>query len=122
MTAIKNAGGTASQMTVEVLSQFRAALEEQRAFRTEQLDELMTPAADGPFTAVDAARDEVVDALRTGAAAALNDIEAALERIRCGSYGSCETCTRKIPFERLEVVPMAALCIQCAHASQQRGR
>jgi DnaK suppressor protein len=48
---------------------------------------------------------------------ALNQIEAALERIENGSYGRCEACDVKIPKVRLDALPYAVLCIQCA--SQQ---
>ena len=48
---------------------------------------------------------------------ALDQIEAAIERIEDGSYGQCEECGGKIPKPRLEAIPYAALCVQCA--SQQ---
>jgi DnaK suppressor protein len=48
---------------------------------------------------------------------ALDQIEGALERIEEGSYGQCEECGVKIPKPRLEAIPYAALCVQCA--SQQ---
>ena len=48
---------------------------------------------------------------------ALDQIEAAIERIEDGSYGQCEECGGKIPKLRLEAIPYAALCVRCA--SQQ---
>ena len=45
---------------------------------------------------------------------ALDQIEAAIERIEDGSYGQCQECGRKIPTPRLEAIPYAALCVQCA--------
>ena len=45
---------------------------------------------------------------------ALNQIEAAIERIEGGTYGLCETCSMKIPKSRLEAIPYAAQCVQCA--------
>jgi RNA polymerase-binding transcription factor DksA len=45
---------------------------------------------------------------------ALDEIEAALERIEDGTYGRCETCGVKLPEPRLEAIPYAALCVQCA--------
>ena len=50
---------------------------------------------------------------------ALDQIEAALQRIEDGSYGECETCGVKIPKSRLEAIPYAAQCVGCA--SQQEG-
>ena len=50
---------------------------------------------------------------------ALDQIEAALQRIDDGSYGECETCGVKIPQSRLEAIPYVAQCVRCA--SQQEG-
>ena len=51
---------------------------------------------------------------------ALDQIEAAIERIDDGSYGLCETCERKIPKARLEAIPYAAQCVRCA-SKQEEG-
>jgi DnaK suppressor protein len=51
---------------------------------------------------------------------ALEQIQAAIERIEDGSYGKCEECGVKIPEARLEAVPYAALCVQCA-SQQEKG-
>jgi DnaK suppressor protein len=48
---------------------------------------------------------------------AFDQIEAAIERIENGSYGRCEACGVKIPKSRLDAIPHAAQCVQCA--SQQ---
>ncbi len=45
---------------------------------------------------------------------ALDQIEAAIVRIEDGSYGRCEECGGKIPRSRLEAIPYAAQCVQCA--------
>ena len=50
---------------------------------------------------------------------ALDQIDGALKRIEDGSYGQCEECGTKIPKPRLEAIPYAALCVQCA--SQQEA-
>ena len=50
----------------------------------------------------------------------LGEIEAAIGRIEDGSYGQCETCGVKIPKARLEALPYAALCVQCA-SQQEEG-
>ena len=50
---------------------------------------------------------------------ALDQIEAAIERIEDGSYGQCEECGGKIPKPRLEAIPYAALCVKCASASER---
>jgi DnaK suppressor protein len=51
---------------------------------------------------------------------ALDQIEAAIERIEDGSYGECVTCGAKIPKSRLEAIPYAAQCVRCA-SQQEEG-
>jgi DnaK suppressor protein len=41
------------------------------------------------------------------------DIEAALDRIANGSYGTCAHCGAAIPAERLELRPFARRCVGC---------
>jgi DnaK suppressor protein len=50
----------------------------------------------------------------------LTQIEASLERIEEGSYGSCEECGAKIPKARLNAVPYASLCVRCAEQQEQK--
>lgn len=50
---------------------------------------------------------------------ALDQIEEALERIKNGSFGQCEVCGTKIPKARLEAIPYAALCVQCASQREE---
>ena len=40
-------------------------------------------------------------------------VEHALERVREGAYGICESCARKIPAERLKYQPAATRCVEC---------
>lgn len=55
-----------------------------------------------------------VDALVHQAERRLAEIDAALARVRDGSYGTCETCGRPIPPARLEARPSASRCVGCA--------
>lgn len=50
---------------------------------------------------------------------ALEQIQAAIERIDDGSFGRCEECGVKIPQARLEAIPYAAMCVQCASKQEQ---
>ncbi len=50
----------------------------------------------------------------------LADIDAALERIAGGTYGTCTKCGKEIPQDRLEARPWATLCIDCQR--KQEGR
>lgn len=43
----------------------------------------------------------------------LQDVEAALTRIREGTYGRCLRCGEPIPFERLNAYPTAKRCRTC---------
>ena len=54
-----------------------------------------------------------VGALAQQAERHLLEVDAALERLRLGSYGFCERCGRRIPDERLEVRPVARTCVSC---------
>ena len=44
----------------------------------------------------------------------LRDIDAALERLKAGTYGVCELCGNAIGTPRLEAMPAARRCIDCA--------
>jgi RNA polymerase-binding transcription factor len=50
----------------------------------------------------------------------LEEIEAALKRIEEGTYGVCTNCGKQIAEERLEALPWATLCIDCAR-NRERG-
>jgi RNA polymerase-binding protein DksA len=43
----------------------------------------------------------------------LSEIDAALQRIEAGTYGTCTSCGGEIRRERLEASPWASLCIDC---------
>ena len=50
---------------------------------------------------------------------ALDQIEAAIERIEDGTYGQCDECGGKIPTARLEAIPYADLCVRCASQQEE---
>lgn len=58
-------------------------------------------------------------ALRDNAHLMIEEIESALERIKNGNYGICETCGHDIPIERLEAVPATSQCIGCQKNEEQ---
>lgn len=58
--------------------------------------------------------DDVLNGLLEEAQGQLNRIAAALRKIDEGSYGRCEECGEPIDPRRLESVPDASLCIDCA--------
>jgi DnaK suppressor protein len=44
----------------------------------------------------------------------LNEVERALEKMDEGTFGTCESCGNPIAEVRLEAMPAAKLCIDCA--------
>lgn len=44
----------------------------------------------------------------------LHKVEHALASIEAGSYGTCETCGNDIPVARLDALPYATHCVDCA--------
>jgi DnaK suppressor protein len=48
----------------------------------------------------------------------LVEIEGALERLEEGEFGVCEGCGADIPNRRLQALPWARFCIQCAERRQ----
>ncbi len=64
---------------------------------------------------------ELAEAGAARAQVTVADVEQALERIGNGTYGWCERCDAPIPFERLEAIPSARLCVACPglHAGWQ---
>ena len=58
--------------------------------------------------------DEVVDAIGNETAQSIRVIQAALERIEAGTYGTCDSCGEDIGQARLTAVPEATRCVSCA--------
>ena len=58
--------------------------------------------------------DEVLEALGQVEMNELRRIDAALDRIENGSYGSCQKCGNEISEARLELLPDTPLCKDCA--------
>jgi RNA polymerase-binding transcription factor len=98
------------QLSAEHIAVLRTMLEEQRAFRIDQLTQLHRPEPTGPLSSTD---PEIFRSLDTGARAALHDVQAALWRMDEGTYGACVQCNDPIPAERLEILPQTALCLAC---------
>jgi DnaK suppressor protein len=107
------AHAAATQEIMDRLADFRLALEEQRQFRLEQLDELAAVSA-RPLAATEGP-DEVHSILIASATAALTEVQAALGRVHAGLYGSCERCAKAISIDRLEILPMSRYCMRCQH-------
>ncbi|QEW00257.1 molecular chaperone DnaK [Microbacterium caowuchunii] len=55
-----------------------------------------------------------LEGLRIGALRELSEIDAALGRLRDGTFGICVRCGAPIPVERLRARPTATMCVPCA--------
>ena len=106
------------------LQQRAAALDETLAHLDSDADEVRANRADGtaddehdPEGVTLSAEWQQIDALRRAALAEQSQITAALARVADGTYGICVRCGRKIPAGRLEVRPMAAMCVECTAAT-----
>jgi RNA polymerase-binding protein DksA len=86
------------------------------ATMTEAIGELMSSSADNHLadTASETYERELDEGLEEDARGQLREVEAALQRIESGSYGTCRVCGKQIPVERLEAVPWTTLCIDDA--------
>lgn len=66
--------------------------------------------------------DQVLERLGTAAVDEVRAIEAALVRIRQGRYGICSSCGSWLSEERLDALPYAPLCSNCAVNPKRRKR
>jgi DnaK suppressor protein len=71
--------------------------------------------------ALDSAQDEINSQLAEVESRELSNIEAALEKMREGSYGKCEGCNDSIPLIRLQALPYATYCINCQQEMERSG-
>lgn len=59
--------------------------------------------------------DVVIESLDSLERSELRNISDAIERIKSGSYGKCLSCGKPIGHKRLNAVPYARCCIDCAN-------
>lgn len=50
---------------------------------------------------------------------AMKEIGDALDRIKAGRYGACETCGKRVSKERLRIVPYTRHCIACQQKEER---
>lgn len=109
-------------------ARFRALLDARRAELEELLARLERDEASIRHDRADATADDEhdpegttlsgewqkLDGLQRSMKAELAEVVAALGRIDDGTYGRCIRCGQPIPTGRLEVRPMATMCVPCA--------
>jgi DnaK suppressor protein len=78
----------------------------------DETGELVSGSADNhpADTATETVNREIDYTLEENSANVLAEIDAALERLDAGKYGTCETCGKPIEPERLEHLPWATQC------------
>jgi RNA polymerase-binding transcription factor len=114
----------------DTLDELRAALEEQRENLRKEIVEqggdldsddasidVERGFADSAHSTAELARLlSVMKALRAN----LRWVQRALTKMDLGTYGICERCGNPIGIERLEALPWAILCIDCARLGEGR--
>lgn len=106
------------------LTEQRKAIVQSLAGQTDDMRNLVktVESGDEADVASDAIDRTLLTALGAQDARRLQAIDNALDRIHQGKYGRCLKCGKEIPTERLEVLPWAPMCIQCASAEERRNR
>ena len=104
----------------------RAALMAERAHLVEELGQAIQAPGQMTYGSQAAAATQVFEqqrdlALRDRAAQQLELVDAALARLRDGTFGTCLRCGNAIAPARLDALPWAAHCIDC-QAIVDRGR
>jgi RNA polymerase-binding protein DksA len=102
----------------------RAALEAERARLREELAATIEAPGQMTYGSQAAAATHVFEqqrdlALRDRATQQLALVEAALARLGAGTFGRCTRCGKPIAPERLEALPWAEHCIECARLIAQ---
>jgi len=82
------------------------------------LQSLSQEGGDVMDAAMDTAQDEISSQLVEVESRELTQIEEALSRLKDNNYGDCEVCDKPIPLARLQAVPYATTCIECARKQE----
>jgi DnaK suppressor protein len=59
-------------------------------------------------------KNEALEAIEVASETEIREIRRALQRIESGEYGKCSECNQPIAKARLEAVPWATTCMECA--------
>ncbi|MEV7079635.1 TraR/DksA C4-type zinc finger protein [Streptomyces sp. NPDC093516] len=76
--------------------------------RTSRLAQLRALDESGP-----APDDYLLSEQRTAMRRVLKEIDEAFRRVEQGTYGTCLSCRKPIPAERLEILPYTRHCVAC---------
>ena len=103
-------------MDVTPLRQSLVARLEELGHRVHDYEGILREPLDADFAeqATQMESDEVTGDLEHAAILQAERIKVAVSRIDAGSYGECESCGSEINLKRLQALPYAAECIDCA--------
>lgn len=105
--------------TEKVKTLLKARLQELTKKVGEIDDELRMPvSADSEERATESEDDEVLEDMGNVALEEISQINAALQRIDIGTYGNCTSCGEAIEKKRLDALPDAAYCLNCAEQAK----
>ncbi len=74
----------------------------------------------GSDDAVEAIGNELDEGMEQDLQASLDEVDAALQRLVAGTYGTCVDCGQPIPDQRLTALPASARCIECQSTAERR--
>ncbi|GAB2682247.1 TraR/DksA family transcriptional regulator [Thalassiella azotivora] len=97
-----------------------ADLERERSRVVEGTRDANTDDEHDPEGATIAFEREQLSSLVEQARTHLLELEAARERVRLGSYGTCADCGQPVPAARLAARPTATRCVACAARATRR--
>jgi RNA polymerase-binding transcription factor len=112
------------------MTELRHELEEQRANLRKEIEE-QGGDPDSDDASIDVERNFADSAHSTAERARMLSVmkalranqrwvNRALTKMELGTYGVCERCGNPIPLERLEALPWAILCVDCARKGEGR--
>lgn len=102
----------------QVLINRRNSLERFCAQDLQLLKDLRIDSEDSVF---EASQQDISSKLAEVENKELNKINNALNRIKLGKYGLCESCDSLIALPRLQALPYATFCISCQRKKEEKG-
>lgn len=76
--------------------------------------------ADSGEQAQERENEQVLNELEVEAAKEIQQLDIALKRLESGTWGVCIDCGERIPSQRMEAMPFALTCIDCAQPLANR--
>lgn len=101
--------------TQTLKANLEAKLKELLARSAEIETDLGSPGdSDWGENAIAAEDDEALKGMETVTQREIHEVKLAIHRIESGTYGTCSDCGKKISKQRLDALPFANTCIDCA--------